>query len=72
MMEWLYWLILILLLPIAFVAGFFVRKSIAEAKIQGAETEATKIVEQAKQQSEAMQKEARLEVNCVNVAKSRK
>lgn len=62
MMEWLLELILILLLPIAFVAGFFVRKSIAEAKIQGAETEATKIVEQARQQSEAMQKEARLEV----------
>lgn len=61
-MEWLNWLILILLLPIAFAAGFFVRKSIAEAKIQGAETEAEKIVEMAKQQSEAMQKEARLEV----------
>jgi len=55
------WLILLLSLPIAFIVGYFLRKSLAEAKIQGAETEATKIVERAQAAAEATKKEALLE-----------
>ncbi|MDG4655974.1 ribonuclease Y [Ectobacillus antri] len=43
------------------VVGFFVRKSIAEAKINGATYAANQILEDAKRQAEALKKEALLE-----------
>ncbi|MFD3445539.1 ribonuclease Y [Microbacteriaceae bacterium 4G12] len=43
------------------VVGFFVRKSIAEAKINGATNAANQIVEEAKREAEALKKEALLE-----------
>ncbi|MGG0184449.1 ribonuclease Y [Bacillus rhizoplanae] len=54
-------LISILLAIISAVVGFFVRKSIAEAKINGAANEAKRIVEDANRQAEALKKEALLE-----------
>ncbi|WP_313290963.1 Rnase Y domain-containing protein [Exiguobacterium sp.] len=61
-MSTLTWIVILLLtLLIAFIVGYFLRKSIAEAKIQGAETEANKIVERARESAEATKKEAVLE-----------
>ncbi|MGF9965479.1 ribonuclease Y [Bacillus rhizoplanae] len=54
-------LISILLAIVSAVVGFFVRKSIAEAKINGAANEAKRIVEDANRQAEALKKEALLE-----------
>lgn len=48
-------------LVIGIVAGIYLRKLIAEAKIKNAEAEAAKIVEDAKRQSETKQKELLLE-----------
>ena len=47
---------------VAFIAGYFLRKSLAEAKIISAEKEAEKIVEDAKKDGEAKKREAILEV----------
>ncbi|WP_313635451.1 Rnase Y domain-containing protein, partial [Exiguobacterium sp.] len=61
-MSTLTWIVILLLtLLIAFIVGYFLRKSIAEAKIQGAETEANKVVERARESAEATKKEAVLE-----------
>jgi len=46
---------------VGYVVGFFVRKSIAEAKINGATNAANQIIEEAKRQSETIKKEALLE-----------
>jgi ribonuclease Y len=46
---------------VGYVVGFFVRKSIAEAKINGATNAANQIIEEAKRQSESIKKEALLE-----------
>ncbi|WP_242325626.1 ribonuclease Y [Bacillus cereus group sp. BfR-BA-01353] len=43
------------------VVGFFVRKSIAEAKINGAANEAKRILDEANREAEALKKEALLE-----------
>lgn len=46
---------------ISAVVGYFVRKSIAEAKIAGAKSSAEQIVEDAKREADALKKEALLE-----------
>ncbi|WP_418789927.1 ribonuclease Y [Phosphitispora sp. TUW77] len=46
---------------IAFIVGYFIRKSLAEAKISSAEEAATKIIEEAEKVSEAKKREAILE-----------
>lgn len=46
---------------IAFIIGYFVRKKIAEGKIQVAEEQATKIVAEAEREAESKKKEAILE-----------
>ncbi|MEH7460875.1 ribonuclease Y [Bacillus thuringiensis] len=57
-----FWILISILLAIvSAVVGFFVRKSIAEAKINGATNEAKRIVEDANRQAEALKKEALLE-----------
>ena len=56
------WIIFVLLaLGVGYVVGFFVRKSIAEAKINGATNHANQIIEDAKRDSESIKKEALLE-----------
>ncbi|WP_379967425.1 ribonuclease Y [Ectobacillus sp. sgz5001026] len=52
---------LLLTAIVSAVVGFFVRKSIAEAKINGATFAASQIVEDARRESEALKKEALLE-----------
>ncbi|MCK8453653.1 ribonuclease Y [Bacillus safensis] len=54
-------IISILLSLICLVVGYFVRKTIAEAKISGARNMAEQIVEDAKRDAEALKKEALLE-----------
>ncbi|PFJ18496.1 ribonuclease Y [Bacillus cereus] len=54
-------LISILLATVGAVVGFFVRKSIAEAKINGAANEAKRILDEANREAEAIKKEALLE-----------
>lgn len=54
-------LISILLATVGAVVGFFVRKSIAEAKINGASNEAKRILDEANREAEALKKEALLE-----------
>ncbi|EMA6344397.1 ribonuclease Y [Bacillus cytotoxicus] len=54
-------LISILLATVGAVVGFFVRKSIAEAKINGAANEAKRILDDANREAEALKKEALLE-----------
>ncbi len=54
-------LISILLATVGAVVGFFVRKSIAEAKINGAANEAKRIIDEANREAEALKKEALLE-----------
>ncbi|MCZ0754105.1 ribonuclease Y [Anoxybacillus sp. J5B_2022] len=51
----------LLSLVVGAVVGFFVRKSIAEAKIGGAQTAANQILEEAKREADALKKEALLE-----------
>ncbi|WP_088072227.1 ribonuclease Y [Gottfriedia luciferensis] len=46
---------------VGYAVGFFVRKSIAEAKINGATNHANQIIEDAKRDSESIKKEALLE-----------
>lgn len=48
-------------LAVGIVVGIYLRKMIAEAKIKNAEEEAAKIIDDAKKQSETMQKELLLE-----------
>lgn len=57
------WIIFVLLATfgVGYVVGFFVRKSIAEAKINGATNHANQIIEDAKRDSESIKKEALLE-----------
>ncbi|MBK5515223.1 ribonuclease Y [Bacillus sp. TH11] len=54
-------LISILLATVGAVVGFFVRKSIAEAKINGAANEAKRILDEANREADALKKEALLE-----------
>lgn len=54
-------LITIVVAVIAFVGGYFLRKSLAEAKIVSAESAAQKIVEDAERSAEAKKREAVLE-----------
>lgn len=59
---WLYYVIDILLgMTIGFAIGYFLRKSLAEAKISTAEEAAKKIVEEANKEAEAKKREALLE-----------
>ncbi|GMB08384.1 ribonuclease Y [Thermolongibacillus altinsuensis] len=51
----------LLALVVGAVVGFFVRKSIAEAKIGGANAAAKQIIEEAKREADALKKEALLE-----------
>ncbi|MBA2876567.1 ribonuclease Y [Thermaerobacillus caldiproteolyticus] len=51
----------LLALVVGAVVGFFVRKSIAEAKIGGAQMAANQILEEAKREADALRKEALLE-----------
>ncbi|AST07386.1 ribonuclease Y [Anoxybacillus flavithermus] len=51
----------LLALVVGAVVGFFVRKSIAEAKIGGAQVAAKQIIEEAKREADALKKEALLE-----------
>ncbi|WP_041638421.1 ribonuclease Y [Anoxybacillus flavithermus] len=51
----------LLALVVGAVVGFFVRKSIAEAKIGGARVAAKQIIEEAKREADALKKEALLE-----------
>lgn len=57
------WTIFLLLAStiVGVIAGYFIRKSIAEAKISSAEEAAKQIIEQAKKESEASKKEVILE-----------
>ncbi|MCY8505632.1 ribonuclease Y [Bacillus atrophaeus] len=55
-------LISILLILLGLVVGYYVRKTIAEAKIAGARGAAEQILEDAKRDAEALKKEALLEV----------
>ncbi|KUP07188.1 ribonuclease [Bacillus coahuilensis m2-6] len=52
---------ILLILPVGVVVGYFYRKSIAEAKINGAENAAEQILEKGKREAEALKKEALLE-----------
>ncbi|QKS71367.1 ribonuclease Y [Paenalkalicoccus suaedae] len=54
-------LISLFIAVIAFIIGYFVRKSIAEAKISSAESMANQIVEDAKREADASKKEGILE-----------
>lgn len=54
-------IILIVVALIAFSAGYFVRKSLAEAKINSAEIQARKIVEDAEKEAESKKREVMLE-----------
>ncbi|WP_019119196.1 ribonuclease Y [Brevibacillus massiliensis] len=54
-------ILLIVVLVAGFIAGYFVRRSIAEAKISSAEEAAKQIVEEAKRDAEAVKKEKVLE-----------
>jgi len=57
------WILISILLAttVGAVVGFFVRKSIAEAKINGAANEAKRILDEANREAEALKKEALLE-----------
>ncbi|WP_227767803.1 ribonuclease Y [Zhaonella formicivorans] len=60
-MYWNYYFITLLLAIGAFIGGYFLRKSLAEAKIASAEEAAKKIVEEAEKEAEAKKREAILE-----------
>jgi len=61
-MDTLYWVLIILVVGASFLGiGYFIRKSLAEAKISSAEQAALQIVEQAKKEAEALRKEMVLE-----------
>ena len=57
---------ILLALIIGVVVGYFVRKSIAEAKIAGAKNAAEQIIEDAKRDAESLKKEALLEAKDEN------
>jgi len=52
-----YILTAVIALLLGVIAGYFVRKLLAEARISSAETAAQKIVEEAKQEAKAIQRE---------------
>ncbi|WP_242941992.1 ribonuclease Y [Desulfonispora thiosulfatigenes] len=54
-------IILISLIPISFLVGYFARKKLAESKIKSAEEEAERIIKDSKKDAEANIKEATLE-----------
>ena len=57
------WIVVVLVVAVLFaVAGFFARKYLGEAKISSAEEAAGKIVQDAKRQAEAIQRETRVEL----------
>jgi len=56
-----YILTAVIALLLGVIAGYFVRKLLAEARISSAETAAQKIVEEAKQEAKAIQREKFLE-----------
>lgn len=61
-MNAIWWVLIVLVVgAISFGIGYFVRKSIAEAKISSAEQAAVQIVEQAKKEADALKKETVLE-----------
>ncbi|MGM1045211.1 ribonucrease Y [Paenibacillus uliginis N3/975] len=61
-METLIWIIIVLVVAAIFFGfGYFIRKSLAEAKISSAEHAAIQIVENAKKEAEALKKETVLE-----------
>ncbi|MCM3745936.1 ribonuclease Y [Paenibacillus pasadenensis] len=61
-MSAIWWVLIVLVVgAISFGIGYFVRKSIAEAKISSAEQAAVQIVEQAKKEADALKKETVLE-----------
>ena len=51
----------VLIAAVAFGAGYFMRKSLAEAKIQSAEEAAQRILQDAEREAEARQREVMLE-----------
>lgn len=56
------WILIILVVgALSFGIGYFIRKSLAEAKISGAETAALKIIDDAKKNVEALKRETVLE-----------
>ncbi|GAF09768.1 hydrolase [Paenibacillus pini JCM 16418] len=59
---WLSVVLVVAALFFGFVIGYFIRKSLAEAKISSAEEAAVQIVESAKKEAEAQKKETVLEV----------
>lgn len=61
-MQPMVWILIILFVgALSFGIGYFIRKSLAEAKISGAETAALKIVDEAKKNVEALKRETVLE-----------
>jgi ribonuclease Y len=61
-MQSLYWILIILVVgALSFGIGYIIRKSIAEAKISGAESAAKKIVDEANKNAEALKRETVLE-----------
>lgn len=61
-MQTSYWIIILILSVLAaFAVGYFVRKSIAEAKIASAENQAAKIIEESQRAAEAKKRETVLE-----------
>jgi ribonucrease Y len=61
-MESLIWIIsLLLVLIVGVVVGYFIRRSIYEAKIAGAKNAADQIVDEAKREADRLKKEALLE-----------
>lgn len=61
-MQSIVWILIILVVgALSFGIGYFIRKSLAEAKISGAETAALKIVDEAKKNVEALKRETVLE-----------
>jgi ribonucrease Y len=66
MMEPITIIFILLGLIVGVVVGYFIRKSIAEAKIAGAKGSAEQILEDAKRQADALKKEALLEAKDEN------
>lgn len=61
-METIYWILIVLVVGVlGFGIGYFIRKSLAEAKISSAEHAASQIIENAKHEAEALKKEKVLE-----------
>lgn len=61
-MDTIYWILIVLVVGVlGFGIGYFIRKSLAEAKISSAEHAASQIIENAKVEAEALKKEKVLE-----------